>query len=251
MPIARAGAAESGAAAVSGTRPSAALPALTAYTEEWPPYNYLAHGQVTGISTEVLKAVCVEAGVVCGFELVPWVRAYKSAQHTANTLVYTTARRADREHDFIWIGPVLPRSTWVFLRDDLAAADRRNRDLSGLRFAVVRGEAAEADLLAAGVAEKNLAVEASNDSALRMVLHGYADAVVDTELGMRWNLKQMHVAPERLVPLFKLSEEGAYYFALNKQSDPRLAEQLQAALERLRKAGLIDKLSREFQAARP
>lgn len=225
---------------------------MTAYTEEWPPYNYLVHGQVTGLSTEILKAVCTEAGVVCNFQLVPWVRAYKAAQHTANTLVYTTVRRPDRENEFIWIGPVLPRSTWIFVRADLPAVpDRISHDLSGLRFAVVRGAADQADLLAAGVAEQNLAIEATNESALRMVLRGFADALVDTELGMRWNLKLMHVPPERLVPLFKLSDDGAYYFALNKQSDPRLAAQLQAALDRLRKAGVIDKLCREFQAPAP
>ena len=240
------------AASASGPEPLAAVPVLTAYTEDWPPYNYIAHGQVTGLSTEILKAVCVEAAVGCSFQLVPWVRAYKAAQHTANTMVYTTARRPDREHDFIWIGPVLPRSTWVFVRADLPAMpDRVTHDVSGLRFAVVRGEAAQADLLANGVSEKNLAIEATNESALRMVLRGFADALVDTELGMRWKLKQLHVPPERLLPLFKLSEDGAYYFALNRHSDPRLATQLQAALERLRKAGVVDRLSREFQASAP
>ncbi|QPF74533.1 transporter substrate-binding domain-containing protein [Roseateles sp. DAIF2] len=225
-------------------------PTLQACTEEWPPYNYTERGQLRGIATDTLRQLCSEAGVNCQIQSMPWARAYRTALSQANTLLYLTARRPDRESDFHWIGPLLPRSTWVYGRRGAEKLQER-RQLAGLRFAVVRGEAAAQDLLAAGVPPGALLEQASNASALRMLLGGLVDAVVDTEIGMAWNLRQQQADAAEVQPLLRLSEEGAYYYALSKQSDPALATRLQAALERLRKKGVTEDIRRAYLSPLP
>lgn len=226
---------------------SGAPPALllSAYTEEWPPYNFSERESLRGIATDTLRALCHEAGLACRIQSVPWARAYRNAQHTPNTLVYSTARLPEREQEFHWIGPIAPRVTWVYGR---RGAERlvEARQLAGLRYAVVRGEAASRDLLAGGVPAGALSEQASNASALRMLLSGLVEAVVDTEVGMAWNLHQLQADPALVQPLWKLSDQGAYYFALNRQSEPGLAERLQSALERLRKKGVTEDIRRSY-----
>lgn len=223
---------------------------LTAYTEEWPPYNFSEHGEIKGIATDVLRAACKEARLDCQINIVPWARAYAVAQRTPDTLVYTTARNAAREQEFHWIGPLFPRTTWVFGRVGSAGEIRDFAELGRRKIGIVRGEAAERDLLAAGIPKAALRADSTNPSVLRMLLGGWVDAMVDTEIGMAWNLRQLKIADGEVVPLMKLSDDGAYYFALNRNSRPEVREALQAALDRLRKNGTVAALAGAYAPAR-
>lgn len=224
---------------------------LTAYTEEWPPYNYSEGDSVKGISTDILRALCETAKLECDIRIVPWARAYRSAISQANTLVYTTARKPSREHDFIWVGPILPRTTWIYVRQGLEQRIHDMAELAQHSIGVVRDEAAQQDLVAAGVPESALVVQASNTDVLRMMLGTSVDAMVDTEVGMQWNLRKVNVSPSAVSKLMKLSDEGAYYFALNQDSDPVLVRKLQGALDKLRHDGKIDVIVRKYGANAP
>jgi hypothetical protein len=49
--------------------------------------------------------------------------------------------------------------------------------------------------------------------------------------------------------LLKLSDDGAYYFALNPQSDPTLVLRLQQAIDKLRSEGRLESFSKAYEAA--
>lgn len=219
---------------------------LNAYTEDWPPYNFEENGQVRGISTDILRAACNSAKLECRIALVPWARAYKSASTEPKALAYTTARKPSREHEFSWVGPILPRSTWVYIRADGTAPPANAAELAKLRIGIVRGEAAENDLLAAGVTATALMAQPTNSDVLRLLLAGGVDAMVDTEIAMRWKLKNQGVAAHAVHPAFKLSEEGAYYFAINPTTPPQTVKKLQDAVDKLRASGQIAKITGRY-----
>jgi polar amino acid transport system substrate-binding protein len=212
---------------------------LTAYTEEWPPYNYAEKGTIKGIATDMLRAACREESLACDFKIMPWARAYKIVTATPNTLVYTTARKPSREAEFQWVGPILPRSTWIFGRAGLEPAPQTLAELARLRVGVVRDEAARQDLLDAGVPASALIEQASNAEVLRMLSTLGVDAMVDTEVGMGWNMRNAAVAPKAVRKLMKLSDGGAYYYAFNLNSNPDLIRRVQLALDKLRKKGAL------------
>ncbi|MGQ0708287.1 MAG: substrate-binding periplasmic protein [Rhodoferax sp.] len=225
---------------------------LVAYTEDWPPYNHIDNGQVRGIASDALRAACALAQLHCQLELVPWARAYKSASMEPNTLVYTTARKPSREAEFLWVGPILPRATWVYLRNDPGVHAANAAELAPLRVGVVRGEAAQQDLLAAGVPESALQAHASNADVFRLLRAGTLDAMVETEVGMQWTLRTLGLPAGAVRQAFKLSEEGAYYYALNRKTDPLVVQKLQAAFEQVRASGQLQKIVRDYtQAVRP
>lgn len=230
-----------------------ALPArgadLTAYTEEWAPYNYSEGNAIKGIATDVLRAMCESARLDCDIKMVPWARAYRSASQQANNLVFTTARKPSREHEFIWIGPLLPRTTWVYVRPGLEKTIGDFTELAKHRVGVVRDEAALQDLLDSHVPPSSLLIQASNTDVLRMLLGSSVDAMVDTEVGMQWNLRHAGVSDSAVTRLMKLSDEGAYYYALNRDSDPALVRKLQTALDKLRHDGKVATIVRKYIAA--
>lgn len=219
---------------------------LNAYTEDWAPYNYEENGQVRGISTDILRAACSAAKLDCSIALVPWARAYKNATTEPKALAYTTARKPSREHEFAWVGPILPRSTWVYTREDGTTPPTSAADLAKLRIGIVRGEASEQDLLAAGVPATALIAQPTNVDVLRMLLAGGVDAMVDTEVAMHWNLKNQGLTARSVHQAFKLTEEGAYYFAINPGTPPQTVEKLQTALDKLRASGQITRITRRY-----
>lgn len=220
---------------------------FVAYTEEWPPYNYQEHADIKGISSDVLRAACEIAQLRCSLQLVPWARAYKIVSNTPNTLLYTTARKPAREALFVWVGPILPRSTWIYTKAEHGPTLKEIKDLSTLRVGVVREEAAQTDLQQAGVPATALVEESSNAAVLRMLLGDIVDAMVDTEIGMAWNLKSLGRPASNVSKQLKLSEDGAYYFALGLKSDPAKVRKLQAAVDKLKRDGRLDAIVRNYE----
>ncbi|QNM96045.1 substrate-binding periplasmic protein [Chitinimonas koreensis] len=97
-----------------------ALPAraLTLYTEDYPPFNMMEAGVVSGISTLVLREGLHRAGLGAHFELLPWTRALSLARTREDSCVYSAVRTPDREGDFKWIGPLVEDHIALFARAD-------------------------------------------------------------------------------------------------------------------------------------
>ena len=222
---------------------------LVAYTEQWPPYNFAENGKVQGIATDVLRAACEQAQLRCSFQVVPWARGYKLVRNTPNTVLYTTARKPAREDHFLWVGPLLPRTTWVYTRNIPGAPVRETKELTQLRIGVVREEAAQQDLLEAGVPPSALVEESTNDGVFRLLMGDLVHAMVDTEVGMAWNLRSVGRPIGSVTKLMKLSDDGAYYFALNVRSNPALVSKLQQAVDKLRAEGRLDAIVKNYEPA--
>lgn len=223
---------------------------LTAYTVDWAPYNYSEQGAIKGFSTDMLRAMCQSAKIDCDIRMVPWARAYKTVQTTPNTLVFTTARKPSRENEFLWVGPIVPRSTWVYGKTGQEKSVRALQDLAQLRIGVVRGEAAQQDLLDAGVPASSLVEEATKAEVVRLLVGARVDAMVETELGMAWHLRSASIPATTVTKLVKLSDGGAYYYALNLQTDPALVKKLQDALDKLRRTGKLQPIIAKYTAAK-
>ncbi len=223
---------------------------LYAYTEEWPPYNYMVGNELKGISTDILRASCDLIKIKCTIQIVPWLRAYKNVTGSPDTLIYTIARTPQREKEFIWIGPILPRTTWVYGKAGIEATTHNFKDLASTRIGVIRGEATIDELLAAGVPQSSILVLNSNTDVMRMMKLGKVNVVVNTEIGMALNLHDIGMPADAVSKLFKLSEGGSLYFAMNLQSDPALINQLQNGIEKLRHEGKIESIVRSYTKAK-
>lgn len=222
---------------------------VTAYTEEWPPYNFAERGRPVGIATDLLLAACARARIECRVEIVPWARAYRLALTQPNTLVFSTARTAARERDFAWIGPILPRRTWVFGRADSPAVASISA-LSNYRVGVASEDAAARDLVAQGLDQSAIDRSGTDQDSLRKLAAGRIDFVTGTEVGMAWGVRRLGIELD-LKRLLPLSNEGAYYFALNPKSDAGLAERLQRAYDELLRSGERERIVARYTSAQP
>jgi polar amino acid transport system substrate-binding protein len=63
---------------------------------------------------------------------------------------------------------------------------------------------------------------------------------------MAWNLRDAGLPASAVTKVSKLSEDGAYYFALNLQTDPAVVQRMQASLDKLRRLGRLETLSKAY-----
>lgn len=92
--------------------------ALTLVTEEYPPYNFTENGEIVGSAVDLVREAMDNAAVPYTLEVLPWARAYASAQKQPDTCVFTTNMTAKRKPLFKWISPLLANQMILVARAD-------------------------------------------------------------------------------------------------------------------------------------
>lgn len=219
---------------------------IQSYTEDWPPYNFQRDGVVTGIVTDILREACQHEKINCPIQLVPWTRAYKTVQDTPNTLIFGIAKTPTREPQLLWVGPVLPRTTWIYARPEVAHKLHQIGDLNQFKIGMIRGEASADELLQAGVSKDSIILFNSNNDVIRTFKAGKLDVLVNTEIGMAMNQQNFQISDDKFKRVMKFYDGGSIYFGLNLQSDPSLVEKLQNAVDKMRRDGKIQSIVQRY-----
>ena len=232
--------------------PSGAAEVLKVVTEEWAPFNYSEHGKLTGLSVELLDAAARRANFQTSIEVLPWERAYRRALSEPGVLIFTMARKSEREHLFEWVAPVYPRT--IYLYKSRHRADIRLETLpDARRYSVVaagESDASAVDLRNIGLERgKNLLyVYGSDAQRLRMLLAGRVDLMPMHELQVPLLAREIGVAPGEFVRLLPLNvREDDYYFAFSKGTSPEQVERLRKAFKSLRADGTYDTIVRRYR----
>ncbi len=222
------------------------LEGLTFITEEYPPYNYLQDERLEGISIELLERIFAETGTEFSREDVlyyPWARGYDTALSEPGTVLFSTTRTDQREALFQWVGPIATdRVTLIARRDSGIQLHDIDDVIDGdYRIAVIREDIGAQRLQEAEVPEDQIHAAMSNVSALRMLERGRVDLWAYGEDVAFWLMQEEGLPTTDFVPALTISESDLYY-ALNRDTDPSLVAQMQAALDRLREQGVLSEI---------
>lgn len=91
------------------TRALTAADAVTLITEDIPPFNYVDPAKpdaVTGVCTEIVRAIMARNGHHDRIQMMPWARGYAQLQTGPRVALFATARLPERENLFQWVGPL-------------------------------------------------------------------------------------------------------------------------------------------------
>lgn len=92
--------------------------ALHFVTEDSPPFNMMEKGQVSGISSLIVREALRRSGIEGHFTMLPWARAQMLTRKHADTCMYSAVRTPEREPQFLWIGPLAEDQITLFARRD-------------------------------------------------------------------------------------------------------------------------------------
>ncbi|MFF7708957.1 transporter substrate-binding domain-containing protein [Pseudomonas sp. NPDC007930] len=219
-------------------------------TEELPPYNMTENGQVTGMCTELVRAVLKEAGLDGQVQVMPWARAYDMALHVDNVLIYSMSRTPDREKLFQWVGPLLPVRWYLYTLASHPLNLTTLEDAQALQVATVNQDSGEQFLQSHGF-EIGRNLQSSSRYALdyEKLKSGHVDLWISDELNAYYIVRQAGDEPGRvLMPALALPQLGqdTFSIAMSRGTAPQTVEQLRKALARLHQNGTYDAILKKW-----
>lgn len=231
---------------IAATSLHAATPGLPAeieiVTEELPPYHFTQDGKVTGLSTEVVRAVLERLGIVGRFRVLPWPRAVRRAENEPNVLLYSIIRDTARESRFKWAGEVAQGHNYLFARADsdihLGSLDDAKKFIVGAVISDFREEY----LLAHGfVQDVNLDTATNNTLNYAKLKSGRIDLWMSDKFAMAYVVRAAGDDPQSAVkPVFEIDDPSVSpgaEMAFGLKTDDRIVEAFRKALESIKADG--------------
>jgi polar amino acid transport system substrate-binding protein len=220
-------------------------------TEELPPYNMTADGQVTGLSTDVVRAVLKEVGMQAPIQSMPWARAYNMALNSENVLIYSIARTPQREKLFKWVGVVAPMNFYLYARPDSKLKLRSVDDARQYQTATVNEDVGEQYLVTQGfVIGKNLQSSSKYGLSYEKLKIGRVDFWISEELNALYLVRQAGDDPDkaivRALALPNLAPEGGIGMAFSLKTPDALVERFRKALQTIKKNGTYEQLQKKW-----
>ncbi len=237
------------AAAVAAIASQAAT--LACVTEENRPVNFLENGKVTGFSTEVVQAVLKEINMQCDFQVMPWARAYTTALHGENVLIFSIMRTPEREKLFKWVGVVSPPdSSYLFALRDRNVKLRSLKDALNYKIGTINGDAREQFLESKGfVKGLHLHGNATPKTTYEKLKLGRVDLWAMSEIVALDLVRREGSDPEqvlvRVLPLTELGSGGSY-MAFGPRTDDQLVERFRKGLDAVKANGTFAALQKKW-----
>lgn len=216
---------------------------VTVVTEEMAPYNFIDEkGQVVGLATELVQEIFKRANIEHQINVFPWSRAYRMAQGSPNTAIYSMGRNEERENLFKWVGVVATREVFVYKlksRPDIKA--KRLEDLKQYKLGGIRDGVRTMHLRTEGFAVEESTDDSSNIKKLQAHrIDGFPIdeanlAYLAPKNGFDFN------AMERLIKLEKMS--GDLYLAFSLHTADDIVEKCRFALDSMVKDGTFNRIT--------
>ncbi|MEJ6819194.1 substrate-binding periplasmic protein [Pseudomonas sp. LF-5] len=217
---------------------------LVLLTENFPPYNMAKNGKnfaqgenINGIATDIVREMFQRAGITYSLTLrFPWERVYKLALENPGYGAFVMARLPDREKLFKWVGPIGP-DDWIMLaKADSKITLETLEDARQYKIGAYKGDAIAETLAKQGL--KPIVVLRDQDNAKKLV-GGQIDLWATGDPAGRYLARQDGVTGLKTVLRFNSAE---LYLALNKDVSDTVVAKLQAALDQMRKDGIVDEI---------
>lgn len=207
------------------------------YTEQLPPFNYMENNKVVGSSTALLEEMFKKSGHTIAHGeviLTSWARGYHEALNMPNTVIYSTARTAERENLFKWVGPVNKLTIGLIAKKSSKISIKDAACLNNYTIAVMHETAAESILLGAGVKAENMERFSNPASQIKKLHSGRVDMMAFSIEAMNMLLRENGMNPQDYETVYLLKESDLY-FAFHKDTDDSIIKAFNDILKTLKK----------------
>lgn len=219
---------------------------LTLTTETSAPYSMRDGERVSGISTDMVRAILDRAGVGYSIDLLPWKRAYTAALQGQDTCVYSTTRLPERERQFKWVGPI-GHGEWVLMARAGRRFDLRSlEDARRYRIGTYNGDARDQFLR-----ERGFSVDPAQNDLVnpRKLMLDRIDLWAASTRRSGTTLERLGYAG-KIVPVLTFNRVELY-LACNRAVPDALVARMNTALAAMERDGSTLAIHRKYEGWRP
>ncbi|WP_122434058.1 substrate-binding periplasmic protein [Pseudomonas viridiflava] len=216
-------------------------------TEEWAPYNYSENGQLTGMTTEIVRAIMKVTGHEFTIVLAPSMRASHILKMRPRTIMYSMFRTPEREHLYKWVGPILEESIHPYQLATATPVTSLEQLLHAPQI-TTRHAGLLPDMLQS-LGFKNLDKSATESVQLyRMLLNGRTGIIIgDTAAGVAYQSRQLNIASGTLRQVPLELYRSSLYIAFSRDCEDELVASWANALETLRQSGELGRIQQRYE----
>jgi polar amino acid transport system substrate-binding protein len=230
-----------GSCAAAGATPR---PHLYITTEHSPPSAMMDGKRITGFAAEKIRVIMERAGIDYDMAMLPWKRAYVTAQTQADSCVFSTTRVPEREAMFKWVGPTHENDWTLFGQAGRHYRLTKLEDAKKLRIGVYNG-----DVRGDYLAQRGFAVDAVQDrlSNPRKLLLNRIDLWASS-IRVGSAIVAQNGWKGRIVPVLTFKRTDLY-LACNPAVPDALVRKMNAALQAMNREGVSAAIERQFDFA--
>lgn len=216
-------------------------------TEEWAPYNYQENQHLTGMTTEIVRAIMAISGDDFEIVLLPSMRASYTLKNRPGTIMYSMFRTPERESLYKWVGPIVEESIHPYQLATAPPVTSLEQLLHAPQI-TTRHAGLLPDMLQS-LGFRNLDKSATESVQLyRMLLNGRTPIIIgDTDAGVTYQSRQLSIASGTLRQIPIELYRSSLYIAFSPDCEDELVASWANALETLRQSGELQRIQRRYQ----
>ena len=220
-------------------------------TEEYPPYNYIdtENGEVTGVNTDVVRAILDRLAQTYEINVNPWARSYDLALEQPNVMIYSIVRTEQREDLFKWVGEIAPIDFYLIALKEGVSVNSLEGAKSYM-VGTVRDDVIEQYLIEQGFeVGVNIDRTSSHVSNLKKLVAGRIDLIAVSDLTAAYQLKQLGYNPEQVLGEKLLLETISVplYMGFNLGTPDETVAKYQQALDALKLDGTYEQIVNAYE----
>lgn len=216
--------------------------ALTLTTEDYPPFNFSTDGgkTMTGSASDVMNEVLKRTGIKATMSLLPWERAYKSAQDDKDTCVFSATRTEAREKLFKWVGPLASDSWTLYAKPDSTISAKTLDDVKQYTIGGYQGDAKALFLKGKGLKVDETMKDEQN---VKKLDAGRIDLWAASSSVGPWVAKNNNV---KIKPIVSFQDVQLYAACNLGMADADIAK-MNEAVKAIKADGTLDKFTKAYQ----
>lgn len=222
---------------------------ITIMTEEYPPYNLTENGELKGLSVEILDLMLDKVGskqqTSKDVKVLPWARSYSLVQLKKNTMLFSMFRTEQREKLFKWVGPIDSSITALIAKKDKKIKINSVEDIKKYKIGTVKDDVGELALKELGIMNTD-SISGTNaiEKSIRKLDRGRIDLFSYMYEPKSWKIDGFE--PKNYENVYTLQKKDLYY-AFHKETDDKVIQTLQAALDALKKEGKVKEIISKYK----
>ncbi len=214
-------------------------------TEEAPPFNYLEDGKIKGWSTEIVREILKRVGHPDNIKLISWTKGYNATLNSSGYALYGTARNAEREKLFKWVGPITEFECVLYARKDF---DKKIATLEDAKkvsaIGVYKDDFQEQLLKKEGF--ENLQSTINNSLNPIKLASGEIELWANGNASAVEEIKKTKIARGEFKVVYKFCKNDLY-IAFSKDTDDTIIAKWQKALDSMKADGTHAKITEKYK----
>ena len=215
---------------------------IVVYSADYPPYQMVHNGKLTGVNTEIVRAIFHNSGIPFEIKYVPWSRAQKIVGDDSlkNSAIYCLGRNEQREQQYKWVGVYFYQKVSFLTLKNSGVRINSLDDVKKYVTGLVRGDIMTQQLKSQGYIGKH---EIVSDDILnnKKLFKKRVQTIVTSLIAAKYIAKENGLEANLIESQYDVATVG-FNLALSKKTSDEIWSKLHVSLNILLENGTIEKI---------